>query len=81
MKILFKTLIFYFLFNVSAIASNSIADCQVSMGDEDLFKGRCSFYVEKGGSFSLSSLTNCSGQVNSDTILGCFQQALAATRY
>jgi hypothetical protein len=23
----------------------------------------------------------CSGQVNSDTILGCFQQALAATRY
>ncbi len=24
---------------------------------------------------------SCSGQVNSDTILGCFQQALAATRY
>jgi ribosome biogenesis GTPase A len=25
--------------------------------------------------------TKCSGQLNSDTILGCFQQALAATRY
>jgi hypothetical protein len=58
MKILFKTLIFYFLFNVSAIASNSIADCQVSMGDEDLFKGRCLFSLGEGGSFSLSSLTN-----------------------
>jgi hypothetical protein len=58
MKILFKTLIFYFLFNVSAIASNSIADCQVSMGDEDLFKGRCLFSLEEGGSFSLSALDN-----------------------
>lgn len=37
--------------------------------------------IEGHTSSEWSDNSDCSGQVNSDTILGCFQQALAATRY
>ena len=40
-----------------------------------------SLFCKKDNAISGLNCSLCSGQVNSDTILGCFQQALAATRY
>jgi hypothetical protein len=73
-------------FDTTEILGN--IDFTIFSKQETLFERAPLLWAEaKTGDFDLAAmfvqliLTICSGQLNSDTILGCFQPELAATRY
>ena len=55
-KSLLLTMAIVLLFTQSVIAANKTANCEITSNNTIVYKGKCDFFLEKGGTFSLSSV-------------------------
>jgi len=56
MKRLLLTITVALLFAQSALAAHKTVNCEITTGNEVVYKGKCDFIPDQGGTFSLSNI-------------------------